>query len=97
MPTTVHPSMLTSFTAPAATLKTPMTLHEWVDALIKRGLSEHMSGMFCDTCLSPLQSTACLLQPPPFLHFEIPSEMMNSVLPSQTLIYRTQYAHSKQL
>jgi hypothetical protein len=66
-------------------LSTPFTIQNWTDALISSNTETHHSGPICPTCSSNPQIATTFLQPLPYLHFEIPPEMTNSVLPSHML------------
>jgi hypothetical protein len=83
--TTVHPSMLSNSPNHQVTMPTPFTIQEWVNALITTNADSHLPGTTCPACSTTMQITNTVLQPSPFLHFEVPPEVTNSVLPSHIL------------
>jgi hypothetical protein len=83
--TTVHPVMLPCSPNNQVTMPTPFTIQEWTNALITSNTESHRLGTVCLTCSTNTQIATTFLQPSPYLHFEIPSEMTNSVLPSRVL------------
>ena len=83
--TTVHPAMLPCSLNSQLALPTPFTIQQRTNTLIASNIESHHLGTVCLTCSTNMQIATTLLQPSPYLHFEIPSEITNSVLPSRIL------------
>jgi len=85
LPTTVHPALLPCSGEYQLTLSTEFTIQEWMNASITANTESCRSATVCPMCSTSMQIATNFFQPSPFVHFEIPPEMRNSVLPSRIL------------
>jgi hypothetical protein len=87
LPTTIHPAILPHSANCPISMATTFTIQQWVNTAINANVENNQSGRMCPSCSSAPRMTNVSLQPCPFLHFDVPSDVTDSVLPSRILTF----------
>ena len=86
LPSIIHPAMLTGLQNNELPLDNPFTIQDWLNIVIDTQTDDLNIAHACPTSS---EGTDINLQRLPYLHFDVPQEMANCVLPSKELVFPT--------